>query len=124
VAEGLMRNVVILVFPGTNLLDVAGPAQVFTSAAELHRAANPGEQPAYSVTLASLHGGLVATTSGIGLNSSPISDLREKDIDTLLIAGVQHEASTASRKNSVSLEEKIRNCGWPCAGSTADRHRA
>src|SRR5438270_6933921 len=31
----IVQQVVILAFPGVNLLDVAGPAQVFTSAAEL-----------------------------------------------------------------------------------------
>src|SRR3954447_25293010 len=82
-----MRDVVILAFPGANLLDVAGPAQVFTSAIELHSAASPGEGPAYAVTVASLSGGLVETTSGIELKSVSIGSLAETNIDTLLIAG-------------------------------------
>lgn len=96
-----MRNVVILVFPGANLLDVAGPAQVFTSAAELHRAANPGEETAYGVTLASLYGGLVATTSGIELNSSPLADICGNDIDTLLIAG-GHGSEAAGNEPAIA----------------------
>src|SRR5947209_4090681 len=83
----IVRQVVILAFPGVNLLDVAGPAQVFTSATELHSAANGQSGPAYGVTVASVCGGLTGTTSGIEINSVPVASLDRASIDTLLIAG-------------------------------------
>jgi transcriptional regulator GlxA family with amidase domain len=116
-----MRNVVILVFPGANLLDVAGPAQVFTSAAELHYAANPGEKSAYGVTLVSLQGGLIQTTSGIELNSSSLSEICGKDIDTLLIAG-GHGSEAAGNEPIIAawlreMRAHIRRLGSICTGA-------
>lgn len=116
-----MRNIVILVFPGTNLLDVSGPAQVFTSATELHRAANPGEKAAYTVTLASLNGGLVETTSGIELNSSPVSELSVSDIDTLLVAG-GHGSEAAGNDSGIAtwlrqVRTHVRRLGSVCTGA-------
>jgi transcriptional regulator GlxA family with amidase domain len=120
-AEELMRNVVILVFPGSNLLDVAGPAQVFTSAAELHRATNKSQRTAYSVKLASLHGGTVKTTSAVELNSSPLSDLRESEIDTLLIAG-GHGSEAAGYEPAIAswlveIRPHLRRLGSICTGA-------
>src|SRR6185503_20051522 len=89
-----MREVLILIFPGTNLLDVAGPAQVFTSAAAIGASLQPDEGRLYRVTLVSARGGPVETTSGILLHSRAIAEVEGVAVDTLLIAG-GHGSETA-----------------------------
>jgi transcriptional regulator GlxA family with amidase domain len=116
-----MRQIVILVFPGVNLLDVAGPAQVFTSASELHADTYPQVDPLYRVTVASRSGGLVATTSGIELQSRPIGELSNIRIDTLLIAG--GHGSEAAGEDDVTAKwlrtasGKVRRLGSICTGA-------
>jgi len=116
-----MRDVIILVFPGTNLLDVAGPAQVFTSATELHSSANPGDQAAYKVTIVSLDGGMVDTTSGIQINSVSIADHGEPRVDTLLIAGGHGSEAAGGAEEIIHwlhrMRSKVRRIGSICTGA-------
>jgi transcriptional regulator GlxA family with amidase domain len=117
----IMRDVVIFVFPGANLLDVAGPAQVFTSATELHSSANPGELPAYKTAIVSLDGGMVETTSGIQLNSVSIAAFGRSDIDTLLIAGGHGSEAAGGAEEIVDwlhrMRSKVRRIGSICTGA-------
>jgi transcriptional regulator GlxA family with amidase domain len=76
-----LRQVVVVCFVDAQLLDIAGPAQVFATAAELAPAG-----AGYAVTLVSPRGGTVATSSGIGLATAPWSAVRGP-IDTLVVAG-------------------------------------
>jgi len=75
-----MRRVVIVTFPDAQVLDITGPAEVFSAATRL------GVEPGYEVVVASPAGGPVPTTSGIELSSRPLRSLRG-DIDTLVVAG-------------------------------------
>lgn len=78
------RRVVILIYPGVTLLDVAGPAQTFSSAnnVEIHNQRFP-----YQVYLASLHGGPVMTDSGIEMTTVSLTEAAGEQIDTLIVAG-------------------------------------
>jgi transcriptional regulator GlxA family with amidase domain len=110
-----------LAFPGVNLLDVAGPAQVFTSATELHAAANGQCEPAYHVRLASVDGGLTSTTSGLEIHSEPVSSLEATPMDTLLIAG-GHGSETAGADDEVvgwlrAVRPRVRRMGSICTGA-------
>lgn len=78
------RHVVILAFDDAQLLDIAGPAQVFATAAEMASAA---PAPVYRVTVVSRSGGPVATSSGVVVMSEPVARLRGRAIDTLIISG-------------------------------------
>jgi len=116
-----VSQVVILAFTGVNLLDVAGPAQVFTTATELHSAANRQPGPAYRVILASVNGGLIDTTSGLEINSVPVSSLDLTLIDTLLIAGGQGfetAAGTAELGGWLrAVRPRVRRIGSICTGA-------
>jgi transcriptional regulator GlxA family with amidase domain len=97
------RNVVILVYPGVQSLDVTGPLEVFSGAQLLleagHRRVAPGGRPlaeakhdavtarGYSTTVVSSDGAAVATSSGLTI--IPHADLHHAParIDTLLVAG-------------------------------------
>jgi transcriptional regulator GlxA family with amidase domain len=116
-----VREIVILIFPGVNILDVAGPAQVFTSAAELQAASQPGSEASYQVRLVSLAGGLIETTSGIELQSRSIESIARGSVDTLLIAG-GHGSETAGGDPRVAawlraMQPKVRRLGSICTGA-------
>ncbi|AEF40738.1 GlxA family transcriptional regulator [Hoyosella subflava] len=77
------REVVVVVFDGCNLLDIAGPTDVFRTASLL------GSNPGYTVMLASPSGKTVRTESGIsiGVDASLTDASQQSGIDTLLVAG-------------------------------------
>src|SRR5438477_8837164 len=87
-AQPRIRRVVFVAAPGTEILDLVGPLQVFVRASEMFVRENPGSSPIYSVE--------VVTTSprrsfiancGLGITAhKTFRELRGK-IDTLLVAG-------------------------------------
>jgi transcriptional regulator GlxA family with amidase domain len=79
-----LRDVVIFVYEGVTLLDVAGPAQVFATAADIK--GNGGVAP-YRVSLVSQSGGAVVTSTGITVLAAAFADLVDRPIDTLVLAG-------------------------------------
>ena len=113
-----MRKIAIVIFPNVNLLDVAGPAQVFTTARE--QLVEAGEGEGYSVELFSVSGGLIPTTSGLELNSRPLAAMTD-GIDTLLISG-GHGAEAAGADTILvawlnAIRPKIRRLGSICTGA-------
>ena len=78
------RVVTLLAFPSVQLLDVAGPLQVFATANET--LARDGLPPAYAPRLVAAGGGEIATSSGLRLVAAPLPDAADP-IDTLLVAG-------------------------------------
>lgn len=81
--HGRDRLVVMVAFPGGNLIDVAGPLQAFSSANELRPAGTPG----YRLLTVSEHGGPVITAPGLPLVTEPLSALAGRSIDTLIVPG-------------------------------------
>src|SRR5207248_10882056 len=82
------RRIVFVAAPGTEILDLVGPLQVFARAAEMFGKQNPGSPPIYSVEVitTSAHRSFVANC---GLRITAHTTFREVrgKIDTLLIAG-------------------------------------
>ncbi|MFI5527716.1 GlxA family transcriptional regulator [Kitasatospora sp. NPDC051853] len=80
------HRVVIAAFPGVELLDVTGPAEVFSVATRLTGAAGAA-RAGYEVRVATVDGGALTTSSGVRL----LADLRLDEVrgplDTLLVAG-------------------------------------
>lgn len=77
------RAIEILAFPDTNLLDVAGPLQVFVAANEW--AQENGKPIPYTVSVVAKNVP-VLTTSGLGLLATSLSRHSAK-LDTILVAG-------------------------------------
>lgn len=79
----MMRTIVIVVFDGVTMLDVAGPAEAFAQANR--------EARHYRVVLVSPRGGDVSTSSGMALSGTiTAEELIEGEkgpIDTVLVAG-------------------------------------
>jgi transcriptional regulator GlxA family with amidase domain len=78
------RRIDIYAFPDVQLLDVAGPLQVFASANELSIAA--GHSAPYVPRVIAATSGEVRSTAGLGLFAQPLPTA-DAPTDTLLIAG-------------------------------------
>lgn len=79
---------VLLVYPGVTLLDIAGPSQVFGNAGDILPNGELGKSPIrYEVTLASKTGGSVRTDVGVEISTVAVEDIDISAIDTLLVSG-------------------------------------
>lgn len=82
-AKSTPKRIVFIIYPGVTLLDVTGPAQVFSSAnTEL-----AGSEPGYEIIIASTSGGLIETDTGLKIETEAISGLPGHSIDTIMVAG-------------------------------------
>jgi transcriptional regulator GlxA family with amidase domain len=79
------RVIEVLAFPSVQLLDVAGPLQVFASANDL--VAESGGVPPYAPRVVAQGAGIVAS-AGLGLATVPLPPA-DAALDTLMIAGGQ-----------------------------------
>src|SRR5256885_17222666 len=82
------RRIVFVAAPGTEILDLVGPLQVFARAAEMFGKQNPGSSPIYSVEVISASSQRsLATNCGVRIAAhKTFREVRGK-IDTLLVAG-------------------------------------
>ncbi|RYE82834.1 MAG: AraC family transcriptional regulator, partial [Hyphomicrobiales bacterium] len=84
-----MHHVAFVVYPGFELLDMSGPASVFTSA---NRHLGLSGKPAfYAVDLVSAAGGPVTSSSGVVVETQSLKERTRKAIGTLLVAGAERE---------------------------------
>jgi transcriptional regulator GlxA family with amidase domain len=81
---GEVLEIEILAFPRVQLLDVAGPLQVFATANEWARDA--GLSPPYATRVVAPQAGAVAATAGLSLVAEALSAPRRR-VDTLVVAG-------------------------------------
>lgn len=91
----MTRKVLILGYPGIQALDVVGPSEVFATAS-LKLLGDGRDEDGYDVTVASLGGRPISTSSGLALASSPLPD-PDEPVDTLILpGGIGVEAARAS----------------------------
>ena len=88
-----IRVIEVLTFPAGQLLDVAGPIQVFASANDL--VANAGGAPPYRLKLVTQGDRGVVSSAGVTLAAGPLSR-RSETLDTLLVAGGQGVEAAAA----------------------------
>src|ERR1700730_9298360 len=116
------RRIVFVAAPGTEILDLVGPLQVFARASETFVRQNPGAPPIYSVEVVttSPHRSLVANC---GLRIIAHKTFRELhgNIDTLLIAGgtaiENDEVSAEVIRRLKTIAGRIRRIGSVCTGA-------
>ncbi len=104
-----IRRVGFVVYNGTNLLDLAGPMQVFATASE--QAEEFGGGHTYEVSVLSAAGGPIRCSAGPAIESEPIDRLDSGQLDTLLIVG-GHGAFQAAA--DVRLLDWLRRRGPEC----------
>lgn len=87
------RVIEVLAFTSVQLLDVAGPFQVFASANDLLAAS--GGAPAYVLRIVAQGGMGVTASAGLGLAAAPLP-ATDAALDTLMIAGGQGVQAAAA----------------------------
>src|SRR5205807_5517054 len=82
------RRIVFVAAPGTEIIDLVGPLQVFARAAEMFGKENPGSPPIYSVEVVSISAQRsLVTNCGLRITAhKTFREIRGK-IDTLLVSG-------------------------------------
>ena len=84
--EKASRRIEVLAFPDVQMLDVAGPIQVFTAANE--RATSPHARLPYETRVIAPEGAEIRATSGLAFATEPLPDPSDP-VDTLIVAGGQ-----------------------------------
>src|ERR1700722_12242690 len=82
--EKASLRIEVLAFPDVQMLDVAGPIQVFTAANE--RATSPHPRLPYETRVISPEGAEIRATSGLAFATEPLPDPTDP-VDTLIVAG-------------------------------------
>ena len=77
-----MPHVVLVAFESAQILDVTGPLEVFSTASRFVSGVH------YDLTVASVSGGLLASSSGLAFATVDLSDCRTP-LDTLIITGAR-----------------------------------
>src|SRR5690554_5822255 len=118
-----MHRVIFIVYPGFELLDLSGPASVFNGANRALRMR--GDPFFYEVVPASAHGGSVASSSGVSIETQAIATLAEEPVHTLLVVGAEREellpaiADPALRAALPALARQSERYGSVCTGGFA-----
>lgn len=82
------RRVLIVGAPGTQILDLVGPFQIFTRASEIFAQQNQSRTPIYRVEIVSTtRGRPILTNCGLGLMAHRTYRRCNAKVDTLLVAG-------------------------------------
>jgi transcriptional regulator GlxA family with amidase domain len=116
------RRVLLIAGPGTEVLDLVGPFQVFARAAEMFSRQNPRSLPIYSVeVITSSNRMSVVTNCGLRIAAHKTFRQVRGEIDTLLIAG-----GSAFENDEIGIElvqwikkmaGRIRRIGSVCTGA-------
>ncbi|MEI8146886.1 MAG: DJ-1/PfpI family protein [Alphaproteobacteria bacterium] len=108
--------IVLVAFEGAQLLDIAGPSEVFAAAAVLEGHAG------CDIRVASVQGTPIATSAGVTLQTERLTSLSDRAIDTLIVCGGPDDAIKAaihSRPLRRWLREeapKVRRLASVCSG--------
>lgn len=110
------HRVHIVVFPGFQLLDATGPAQVFATAID-----ERPEAPPYELRLVSQQGGLVRSSAGIAVETVPWPSAAALRDATLVVAGGIGTAAAmkdaALLKRIARAQPRLRRCCSVCTGA-------
>jgi transcriptional regulator GlxA family with amidase domain len=118
------RTIVFLAAPSSQILDVAGPFQIFVRAAELFVQEYPARKAPYNVLLAStIRRKSVATNCGLVLTGTKTETFRtlRGPIDTLLVAGGSGVETAACDEELLlwlqRTAQRVRRIGSICTGA-------
>jgi transcriptional regulator GlxA family with amidase domain len=116
------RRIVFVAGPGTEILDLVGPLQVFARASDMYCRENPGSRPIYSVEVVSVSSGR-SLNANCGLEFAAHKTFRQVrgKIDTLLVAGgdaiEQSKINTEAVRWLRKIAGRTRRLGSVCTGA-------
>lgn len=115
------KHIVILAPPSTSILDVAGPVEVFSKAADYLRDYMPSVKGTYVTHVLSDRSlNVVTTSSGLPIVVEGGIETIRYEVDTILVAGKGESESGVPREVLIWLREqseKVRRIGSICAGA-------
>ncbi len=117
-----VRRVVILAFEQAQMLDIAGPGDVFALATRL----DPTQR--YQVVCVSSRGGPLTMSNGLSLMTRCVHDLGAAGIDTLVVAGGEKDGLLSALADEAlaawvrRVAGKVRRLVSVCVGSFALAH--
>ena len=112
-----LRQIALIAFDGFQILDITGPASVFSAANDALG------KPYYQVVTVSAKGGLVSSHSGISIQSQSYQSSKSASIDTLLVAGGSEDGLEALSRNEPFMKwikqtaQGTRRYGSVCTGA-------
>ena len=112
-----LRQIALIAFDGFQILDITGPASVFSAANDALG------KPYYQVVTVSAKGGLVSSHSGISIQSQSYKSSKSASIDTLLIAGGSADGLEILSRNEPFMKwikqtvQTTRRYGSVCTGA-------
>src|ERR1700733_11170238 len=116
------KTIIFLAAPNTQILDVAGPFQIFVRASELFVREHMGARAPYNVALASTtRSKSVPTNCGLVLAGGSTFRSLRGPVDTLLVAGGSGVEKAAQNKDLLlwlrTIAPKVRRIGSICTGA-------
>ncbi|MBC2777281.1 GlxA family transcriptional regulator [Parasphingopyxis marina] len=99
------RGIIFYIYDGFELLDLSGPASVFSMADSL------GGGGAYFVETVSAQGGMVRSGSGLSVSSLSLRERPVRNIDTVLAVGAMPQGLMAAMACEASRVWMQRACG-------------
>jgi len=100
------RDILFVIYPGFELLDLSGPVSVFSTANALRKTAN-NKKPPYQIHTLSMDAGLITSSASLEVNSQAAASITITADTTILVVGAGapaiHQAS-----NNVALQEWLR----------------
>jgi transcriptional regulator GlxA family with amidase domain len=111
-----LRRIVLITYDGAELLDVAGPSAVFSTANRIF-----GNR-LYEIIVASPHGSSIAHSCGIEMATVPLRSVAVREGDTILVVGADARPLAAAMPNAEltrSLQSAVHNAsryGSICTG--------
>jgi transcriptional regulator GlxA family with amidase domain len=116
-----MHHVVVIVYPGFEMLDLSGPASVFNSANRSLRERCKPEL--YRISVASAKGQAVESSCGLTVHTSPVASIRSGEATTMLVVGAEREpllqaiADPVLRAAVADIAAGAERFGSVCSGS-------
>ena len=116
------RVIVFLAFPGSQILDITGPYQVFVRAAEIFQRPHPNAKSPYQVLLVSTTKSKnVLTNCGLNLTASNTLRTIRGPVHTLLVAGGTGVEKASHEKEVLSwlrkMSPRVARLGSICTGA-------
>ena len=112
-----MLNIALLAFDDANLLDIAGPLQVFASASDLGRSTDEK----YHVSVISMSGMGIRTSSGVLISTALAQQVLSEGIDTVLVVGGRGAFNAAKDSPLIQWIQtnraSFRRIGSTCTGA-------
>jgi transcriptional regulator GlxA family with amidase domain len=117
-----VRTVVMLAYPGVQILDVTGPLEVFARAGEVAVERGIASVSPYRVEVLAPRAGPLRSQSGVGLVADRAIDDVTRGIDTLLVAGGRQGTAEVMQSPAVlawlrRMVPRVRRWGSVCSGT-------